>query len=498
MLNKPTILIVDDIKVNIDIIVKILGDDYKSLFALNGSDALELTKNNTIDLILLDIVMPKMDGYEVCNLVKSNETTKDIPVIFITSQTDENSIGKAYDVGCADYITKPFHHKELKVRISTQLKLKELTCNLNDKVKLALKDLHNAQKLAKIGSWQYKMDKNLLIWDDELYSIFEVDKDKYSELTIANYLDLISQDDGLSFFEIYNKHLNNKEPYLVTHKIITHKGNIKYIEERCETIFSKDGKAEVSNGTVQDVTEQKKIQVQLEQKEQQVLHQSRLAQMGEMISMIAHQWRQPLSAISARANNLLFKIMIGNDLDKDLFKKEITHIDDYSHHLSKTIDDFRDFFKDDKAKEITTLENIVNGTLDIIQTSIENKNIKITTSFNCNENFEIYSNEVKQVALNLIKNAEDVLLENSIKDPQIFIETKSENGNKVLYVRDNAGGIPEDIITKIFDPYFSTKLEKDGTGLGLYMSKTIIEDHCFGKLTVSNNNDGAVFKVELK
>ena len=226
----------------------------------------------------------------------------------------------------------------------------------------------------------------------------------------------------------------------------------------------------------------------------QILQQSRLAQMGEMISMIAHQWRQPLTAISATTNNLSFKLMMG-ELDKKEFETEINLISDYSQHLSKTIDDFRNFFEIGKVKEKTTLSSIVNSTLSIVKTSVESKNIKIITNLKCNDEIEIYSNEVKQVILNLIKNAEDILIEKDIKNPIITIDTMYDDDKCILLVKDNGAGVPLDIQEKIFEPYFSTKKEKDGTGLGLYMSKTIIEDHCGGKLTVYNDKEGAVFKI---
>ncbi len=248
-----------------------------------------------------------------------------------------------------------------------------------------------------------------------------------------------------------------------------------------------------------DITIENKLKKEKEFQNQQMLHQSRLAQMGEMISMIAHQWRQPLNAISLTANNLLFKCMM-DDINSDYFEKEIRLIDNYSQHLSKTIDDFRGFFREDKVKQITSLEEIISSTLDIIKVSIENKNINIVTLFKSKVELETYPNEVKQVILNIMKNAEDVLLDNKIVNPTITIETvfDEDSKKKILIIKDNAGGIPLDIIESVFNPYFSTKLEKDGTGLGLYMSKTIIEEHCGGKLSVSNDTQGAVFKIEFE
>ena len=231
----------------------------------------------------------------------------------------------------------------------------------------------------------------------------------------------------------------------------------------------------------------------VKEKDRQLLQQSRLAQTGEMISMIAHQWRQPLAAISVTSSNLSLKVML-DDIDNDEFEKELALISDYSQHLSKTIDDFRGFFKEDKQMEITSLDSIVNSTLSITKISIENKNIKLVTTLDSKNEFETYPSELKQVLLNLIKNAEDILLENKTKNPQITIQTK----DNTLIVKDNAGGVPKDIIDKIFDPYFSTKKEKDGTGLGLYMSKTIIEEHCNGELSVTNDDFGALFKIIIK
>ncbi|MEA3331353.1 MAG: HAMP domain-containing sensor histidine kinase [Campylobacterota bacterium] len=229
------------------------------------------------------------------------------------------------------------------------------------------------------------------------------------------------------------------------------------------------------------------------QKDQHIVQQSRLAQMGEMISMIAHQWRQPLTAISSTSAGINLKAKL-NKLDKETAVELSDKISDYSQHLSSTIDDFREFFKPNKEKKETTYNKVIQSVLNIVETSIKNKNITIVKNLNSKEVFNTYPNEIKQVVLNLIKNAEDVLIEHEVQNPTITIKTNDDE----LIVKDNGGGIPEDIMPKIFDPYFSTKTKKDGTGLGLYMSKSIIQEHCGGELSVANDKDGAVFKIELK
>ena len=232
-------------------------------------------------------------------------------------------------------------------------------------------------------------------------------------------------------------------------------------------------------------------------KEKAMLQQSRLAQMGEMISMIAHQWRQPLSAISATSTSLRLKATLGK-LDKEQTISLTEKITSYTQHLSETIDDFREFFKPNKEKVQTTYSSIIHDVLSLIQYSMQNKAIELNQELNCEDNFFTYPNEIKQVILNLIKNAEDVLLEKKIQNPYIKLKTFKDGDKLILEVSDNAGGVPAEIVDKMFEPYFSTKTKKDGTGLGLYMSKIIIEEHCMGRLSVSNDNNGAVFRIELQ
>ena len=272
----------------------------------------------------------------------------------------------------------------------------------------------------------------------------------------------------------------------VIHMVIRDINNRKVLEQKLEDLNS-NLEEKVKN-------EIKKNEINT----QQLIQQSRHAQMGEMISMIAHQWRQPLAAISATTNNLLIKIIINENIDKKVFEDELKLITDYSQHLSSTIDDFRNFFKTNKKKNKFDLELIIIKSLNIIKTSLESNNISLNTNFNSPITLYSYSNELQQVILNILKNAEDILLEKDIKDKNISISTyKKDKKTAIIRIHDNAGGIHKSIINKIFDPYFSTKNKKDGTGLGLYMSKIIINDHCEGNLKVMNDSSGAIFIIEL-
>jgi len=279
-----------------------------------------------------------------------------------------------------------------------------------------------------------------------------------------------------------------------------------------EVVLTKmiQGKDFIIHAVIRDITKRKKNEYELEQlthnlelkvqqemeknklKDQQMLHQSRLAQMGEMISMIAHQWRQPLAAISSTSSALNIQAQL-DQINKDDILLLTDKISNFSQHLSYTIDDFRNFFKTNKTKTKTTCNELIDKVLSIIETSLINKNIQLDIEHKCNKPILTFENEVKQVILNLIKNAEDILIEKEIENPKIKIVAL----DGCITISDNGGGVPSNIIDKIFDPYFSTKTKKDGTGLGLYMSKTIIEDHCKGKLTVQNTTNGAMFIVQL-
>jgi len=232
------------------------------------------------------------------------------------------------------------------------------------------------------------------------------------------------------------------------------------------------------------------------EKDKYMLQQSRLAQMGEMIGMIAHQWRQPLAAISSTSSAVKLKATLGK-LDQTKAIELSENISEYSQHLSNTIDDFREFFKPNKEKREVTFDELTQGVLSIVATVIQTQHIQIIQDLQCHDTFYSYPNELKQVILNLIKNAEDILLEKQIQNAWIKIKSYNEQNSIILEISDNGGGIPNDILDKIFDPYFSTKKEKDGTGIGLYMSKTIIESHCKGKLSASNDSVGAIFKIRF-
>ncbi len=239
-----------------------------------------------------------------------------------------------------------------------------------------------------------------------------------------------------------------------------------------------------------------KIQKEVEknrEKDRIMFQQARFAAMGEMIANIAHQWRQPLSELGI----LLFKL-------KDAFlKKSSKEFEkDYNDckvvisRMSKTIDDFRDFFKPSREKIDFYIEDSVEEAIFIIKETLKSHNIKI--NFNNKHSIIIngYPNEILQVILNILNNAKDVLIAKDKNPKKIDIQISLSDNQVEITICDNGGGISENILDKIFDPYFTTKHSKQGTGIGLYMSKKIIEQNG-GSIEVLNKNDGACFVIKL-
>ena len=196
---------------------------------------------------------------------------------------------------------------------------------------------------------------------------------------------------------------------------------------------------------------------ELKQKDEILINQSRHAAMGEMISMIAHQWRQPLSVISMGANNILADIEL-DMVDNETLHKGAEEIIEQTGELSKTIDDFKNFFKPGKKIESILPEDIFNETFKVMGKSLENNDIEIITHYHNGKEIETYSRELMQVCINIIKNAKEVLVEKNIKKKKITVTVQSHSDNVEIIICDNAGGIPEDIIDKIFNPYCEFRL----------------------------------------
>ena len=226
---------------------------------------------------------------------------------------------------------------------------------------------------------------------------------------------------------------------------------------------------------------------ELKEKERILLQQSKMAAMGEMLENIAHQWRQPLSVISTASTGIILQKEIDSLSDRQL-NISLNAINDSAQYLSSTIDDFRNFFKPSENKiSQFRISDTFNKTLKILGAMFSAKDIKIIQNI---EKLELSSieNELIQVLINILNNAKDALLKVENHKRFIFINTYKKDNNVIIEIKDNAEGIHSDAISRIFEPYFTTKHKSQGTGIGLYMSEKIVKNHLNGSLFVSNEN----------
>ena len=370
---EKTILVIDDTKANIDLLIELL-DNYDLIISLDGSNGIKQAYSQHVDLILLDIIMPDMDGFEVCKLLKDDPRTKNIPVIFITAKNNVEDITKGFELGAVDYITKPFNYKELQARISTHIELAGLQQDLKYKVAL------------------------------------EIEKNKEKELILA--------------------------------------------------------------------------------------HKSKLASMGEMIDSIAHQWKQPLNLIQIKNDILLFDFHAQKAIDEKYIAQFHKYIKNQVSLMNDTLDEFRNFFRPSQNKIYFNIKNSLKSVLCIIKDDIEKNNINIELIEKNTVDLYLAENELKHVFINLINNAKDAFNLNNIENRKIVLTIDKQDLNAVITVKDNAGGIPQNIIGNIFDINFTTKEKAGGSGMGLYISDMIIKK-LKGHIEVKNGDTGAVFTITL-
>ncbi|MFT5662054.1 MAG: two-component system NtrC family sensor kinase [Sulfurimonas sp.] len=251
---------------------------------------------------------------------------------------------------------------------------------------------------------------------------------------------------------------------------------------------------------LKDITKEKKEQ------EMMLIQQSKLAQTGEMISMIAHQWRQPLSSMTTLIAGLRTRLELGiyekqdnpfEVISSDLYKA-FDKMEASATFLSKTINDFRNFYRPSNEKNRFNIYEAISSVFAMLNLHSSIR-VNITCSSKEESNVETFEGELKQVFMSIINNAVDALVEKKISNPNILVSILIEEEKILISIADNAGGIPGTIIDNIFLPYFSTKSKKNGTGLGLHMAKTIIEEHIKGTLKVENSNDsqGAEFIISI-
>ena len=369
MKDNKTILIVDDNEVNLDILLSILND-YDVIPAKSGSSALEILSAEKIDLVLLDIMMPDMNGFDVCKYLKFDDKTKHIPVMFITAKHGADDIKKGFDVGAVDYITKPFNALELLSRVNTHLQLKFYQENLEKKVKE------------------------------------EIEKNKIQEQIIFQH--------------------------------------------------------------------------------------SKQAEIGELLMHIAHQWKQPLSELGSI--NLLNTLYVKQDkINEEELKTNFDRTSLVLDFMSKTVETFQNFYKPNPNNSSFDIYSSIEKAITLIDATFDYEDIKLNIDIKNNPKVNANQNEYAQVILSILNNAKDMFILRKIDNRIVNLSILEKDGKSIVTIEDNAGGIELEVIENIFLPYVS---EKGSTGIGLYMSRNIMEKNN-GTISIENTNIGAKFTITL-
>ena len=266
-----------------------------------------------------------------------------------------------------------------------------------------------------------------------------------------------------------------------------------------EVLKNYQGRVKAKSKQLQELNSSLEIRVIKEieknrEKEQLLVQKSRFIALGEMISNIAHQWRQPLSELSSVLMSMKFKYSNGK-LDEATMNQKSKDAERVIEFMSHTIDDFRNFFMPKKDRQLFYIYKSVESVMTIVYSALKNNDIKVNIKVDKSLQLNTFQNEYEQVILNIISNAKDVLIQKKIKEPEINIFTEEQDNCIVLFIEDNGGGITVEPTGKIFEPYFTTKEDSDGTGIGLYMSKIIVDKNMQGKLRVRNTSHGAKFCI---
>jgi len=343
--------------------------------------------------------------------------------------------------------------------------------DLNNQMMILMENMHE-------GMFFCKKDGTIISTNKMICKLLKYDK---NECISKNISDIIHfKDKDLNITEKFETDFKMQE------QLIIKSGDIIDVIINFSELSSQDNIYMIA---IIDITD-------IKSKDKQLMMQAKHAQMGEMINMIAHQWRQPLNAITANAINLGMKNSFGC-LEENDIEESTEYIQDMCHKMSKTISDFMNLSKPDNKSEKVFLKEIYDNMLSFMKSQLIQHNITIEFTGDLGIELDVIKQDLMHIIINIVTNAKDALDELDKKDKNVIINSFIENNRCIIEIKDNAGGIKIDEIEKIFNPYYTTKVEGMGTGIGLYMCKKLLDETLNGTISVSNDSNGAIFKIEL-
>uniref|UniRef100_UPI0040478D56 PAS domain-containing sensor histidine kinase n=1 Tax=Aliarcobacter sp. TaxID=2321116 RepID=UPI0040478D56 len=385
-----------------------------------------------------------------------------------------------------------------------------MSMNIDERMKLTkeLRDVELLTEFGRIVIFRWENNDNLSVkFVSESINTYGYRVDDFEKN--MKFFDFIYKDDVKQLITVIKKAItNDSNSFTSIHRVVDVNQNIKWVYNRTILIKDDNGKVVEFYGYLNDITKLKmneeelkeKVKLQLEkniEKDRLLVQQNKLASMGEMLGNIAHQWRQPLNNI----NLLVYFIRDSyGKISQNELNETIQDVKLQIDYMSQTIDDFRNFYKPSKERKVFNIKESIIQSSKIVIASLEKYGIKLNISGELIE-IESYENEFEQVIVNILSNAIDAKIvkskENSF-EAKIDINVFKKDEEIVVSIFNNCGNIDEQIIERIFEPYFTTKFENQGTGIGLYMTKVIIEKNMNGKIEAINKNDGVEFIIKLK
>jgi len=444
----------------------------------NWKNFLELTKKANLHSCWSEPIISKNDEILGSFALYSHEIKE--PTSFELKQINNF----AYLIAIA--MTKDSNNKEL---IKKELIRKELEISLkekNEELNIFKQVIENINSGVVISSSDKEQS---IIYVNKAFE----EKTGYSkeEVLGSNCRILQSKDRDQKGVQLVKEALSKNESCQVELKNYKKNGELFYNLLNLSPIFTPEGEVKYYVGVQNDITE-------LKHHERMILEQSKMSAMGEMIGNIAHQWRQPLSIITTAASGIILQ-KEHNLLTDEMLEEYLENIGINAQYLSKTIDTFRNFIQEKKVLERVILQDRIDKSLQITSSSLKNNYIKIINNVDYSSPIKItlVAGELIQVIINILNNAKDILSERDIENRWIKVDLEQKDNKAMITIEDNAGGIPEEIIGKIFTAYFTTKHKSQGTGLGLFISHKIVSDSLNGRIYVKNTQNGAKFYIEL-
>ncbi len=399
-------------------------------------------------------------------------------------------------------------HTKLLHQLNENKTLKARLEDIEEEVHIQQQNYEVFVENAPVGMFDIDMESRIITANKEAKRYFNPSSD---EIRKHHFLEFVHESDLERLEECFNAASEGSEQYF---SFQTNSEDFQILKGCFIPIKNYKGDTAKIFSVVEDITKEylaekilkeqnstleKKVLEKSEQnriKDEILFKQSRHVQMGQLIKMIAHQWRQPLSLISTIAGNVEIMLELDNYQKEDLIEA-INKIDYYAQSLSRIITDFNEFYKPSRLKSRVCLKDIGDSVISVMENSFKVDGIRFQRESLAQSSFYTYKNELTQVIINLLQNAQETLKERNVKDPCVHLKGYETDEYQIIEVEDNGQGIDETILPHIFDPYFSTKRSKNGSGLGLHMAKTMIENHCNGIIEVHNGSKGAKFTIKL-